>query len=48
MLQHNFSIPHIANFTENVADFLQFRLAVSAVGREFLCCKQEFSIPPIT
>ena len=48
MLQHNFSIPHITNFTENVADFLQFRLAVSAIGREYLCCKQEFSIPPIT
>ena len=44
----DFSIPHITNFTENVADFLQFRLAVSAIGRECLCCKQEFSIPPIT
>ena len=35
-------------FTENVADFLQFHLAVSAIGREYLWCKQEFSIPPIT
>ena len=33
---------------ENVADFLQFRLAVSAIGYEYLCCKQDFSIPPIT
>ena len=27
---------------------LQFRLAVSAIGNEYLCCKQDFSIPPIT
>ena len=33
---------------ENVADFLQFRLAVSDIGNEYLCCKQDFSIPPIT
>ena len=33
---------------ENVADFLQFRLAKSAIGNEYLCCKQDFSIPPIT
>ena len=48
MLQHNFSRPHITNFMENVADFLQFCLAVSATGNEYLCCKQDFSIPPIT
>ena len=38
----------ITNFMENVADFLQFRLAVSAMENEYLCCKQDFSIPPIT
>ena len=48
MLQHNFSRPHITNFMENVTEFLQFRLAVSAIGNEYLCCKQDFSIPPIT
>ena len=48
MLQHNFSRPHITNFMENVTDFLQFRRAVSAIGNEYLCCKQDFSIPPIT
>ena len=30
------------NVMENVADFLQFRLAVSAIGNEYLCR----SIPP--
>ena len=30
---------------ENVADFLQFRLAVSAIGNECFCRKQDFSIP---
>ena len=47
MLQHNFSRPHITNFMENVADFLKFPLAVSAIENEYLCCKQDFSIPPI-
>ena len=31
---------------ENVADFLQFRLAVSAIGNEYLCRKQDFLISP--
>ena len=35
MLQHNFSRPHISNFMENVADFLHFRLSVSAIGNEY-------------
>ena len=48
MLQQNFSRPHITNVMENVADFFQFRLAVSAIGNEYLCRKQDFSIPPIT
>ena len=48
MLQQNFSRPHITNVMENVADFLQFRLAVSAIGDEYLCHKQDFSIPSIT
>ena len=48
MLQHNFSRPHITNLMENVTDFLQFRRAVSAIGNEYLCCKQDFYIPPIT
>ena len=47
MLQHNFSRPHITNFMQNVTDFLQFRLAESAIGNEYLCCKQDFSIPPM-
>ena len=45
MLQQNFSRPHITNVMENVADFLQFRLAVSAIGNEYLCRKHDFSIP---
>ena len=48
MLQHNFSRPHITNLMENVTDFLQFRRAVSAIGIEYLCCKQDLSTPPIT
>ena len=46
MLQQNFSRPHITNVMENVANFLQFRLAVSAIGNEYLCRKKDFSIPP--
>ena len=46
MLQQNFSRPHITNVNENVADFLQFCLSVSAIGNEYLCRKQDFSIPP--
>ena len=46
MLQQNFSRPHITNVMENVADLLQFRLAVSAIGNEYLYRKQDFSIPP--
>ena len=42
MLQQNFSRPHITNVMENVADFLQFRLVVSAIGNEYLYR----SIPP--
>ena len=38
----------ITNVMENVADLLQFRLAVSPIGNEYLCCKQDSSIPPIT
>ena len=38
----------ITNVMENVADILQFRLAVSAIGNEYLCRKQDSSIPPIT
>ena len=41
----NFSRPHITNLMENVVDFLQFRLAVSAIGNEYLCRKHDFSIP---
>ena len=48
MLQQNFSRPHITNVMENVAVFLQFRLAVSAIENEYLCHKQDFSIPSIT
>ena len=45
MLQQNFSRLHITNVMENVADFLQFCLAVSAIGNEYLCRKDDFSIP---
>ena len=41
----NFSRPHITNLMENVVDFLQFRLAVSAIGNEYLCRKHDFAIP---
>ena len=45
MLQQNFSRLHITNVMENVADFLQFRLAVRAIGNEYLRRKHDFSIP---
>ena len=38
----------ITNVMEYVADFLQFRLAVSDIGNEYLCRKQDFSILPTT
>ena len=45
MLQQNFSRPHITNVMENVANFLQFCLAVIAIGNEYLYRKHDFSIP---
>ena len=48
MLQQNFSTPHITNVMENVAYFLQVPMAMSALGDDYLCRKQYFSIPPIT
>ena len=41
-------LDHILPTLWKILPFLQFRLAVSAIGNEYLCRKQDFSIPPIT